>query len=144
LFFRLAAVVVPVPSLRQRLDDLPLLMPTLLADLGKPELQVPEATFQHLRSHTWPGNVRELKNTLASALAFVDGPVLEPRHLRFMAMQADAARLEQLPLGGQSLEALERMAIEQTLGAKGSKARAAQALGISLSTLYEKLKKFGL
>jgi transcriptional regulator with PAS, ATPase and Fis domain len=144
LFFRLAAVVVPIPSLRQRLDDLPLLLPLLLADLGKPDLQVPGETYQHLRGHTWPGNVRELKNTLASALAFVDGPVLEPRHLRFMAVQADAARLEQLPLGGQTLEALERMAIEQTLGAKGSKARAAQALGISLSTLYEKLKKFGL
>ncbi|HEX2876623.1 MAG TPA: sigma-54 dependent transcriptional regulator [Polyangiaceae bacterium] len=144
LFFRLAAVVVPIPSLRQRLDDIPLLLPSILNELGKPDLEVPEETYQHLRSHTWPGNVRELKNTIASALAFVDGPVLEPRHLRFMALQADAARLEQLSLGGQSLEALERMAIEQTLSAKGSKARAAQALGISLSTLYEKLKKFGL
>ena len=144
LFFRLAAVVVPVPALRQRLEDLPILVPMLLADLGKPELVVPEETYQHMRGHSWPGNVRELKNTLASALAFSEGKALEPRHLKFMVPQADVARLEHLPLGGQSLEALERMAIQQTLGAKGSKARAAQSLGISLSTLYEKLKKFGL
>jgi transcriptional regulator with PAS, ATPase and Fis domain len=144
LFFRLAAVVVPIPPLRQRLEDLALLIPTLLSDLGKPDLRVPEQTYEHLRAHSWPGNVRELKNTLASALAFADGGVLEPRHLRFMSVKVDAAQLDQLALGGHSLETLERMAIEQTLGAKTSKAQAAQSLGISLSTLYEKLKKFNL
>jgi transcriptional regulator with PAS, ATPase and Fis domain len=145
LFFRLAAAVVPVPSLRQRLDDLPLLIPMLFSDLGRPDLRVPESTYDHLRAHSWPGNIRELKNTLASALAFLDGDVLEPRHLRFMvAPAADLVRLEELALGGQSLESLERLAIEQTLKVKGSKAQAAQSLGISLSTLYEKLKKFGL
>ena len=144
LFFRLAAVVVPVPALRQRLEDFSLLVPMLLADLGRPDLRVPQETYQHLCAHSWPGNVRELKNTLASALAFAEGGALEPRHLRFMSLKPDAGRLEHLALGGQSLESLERMAIEQTLGAKGSKAQAAQALGISLSTLYEKLKKFNL
>jgi transcriptional regulator with PAS, ATPase and Fis domain len=144
LFFRLAAAVVPIPPLRQRLEDLPMLLPTLLADLGRPDLVISDATFELLRAHLWPGNVRELKNTLASALAFVDGPLLEPRHLRFMAMPADNERLDQLPLGGRTLESLERHAIEQTLLAKGSKTLAAQSLGISVSTLYEKLKKFGL
>lgn len=144
LFFRLAAAVVPIPALRQRLEDLPLLLPILLADLGRPNLRIADATLQLLRAHQWPGNVRELKNTLASALAFVEGPALEPQHLRFMAMPGENERLEQLPLGGRSLESLERHAIEQTLAAKGSKALAAQSLGISLSTLYEKLKKFGL
>lgn len=144
LFFRLAAAVVPLPALRQRLEDLPLLLPILLADLGRPDLVISDATFELLRAHLWPGNVRELKNTLASALAFVDGPALEPRHLRFMASPGDAERLDQLPLGGRSLESLERHAIQQTLLAKGSKTLAAQSLGISVSTLYEKLKKFGL
>jgi transcriptional regulator with PAS, ATPase and Fis domain len=144
LFFRLAAAVVPIPALRQRLEDLPLLVPIVLADLGRSDLHVPEQTYERLRSHNWPGNVRELKNTLASALAFVEEGTLEARHLRFMSIKQDAAALEHLPLGGHALEALERMAIEQTLSAKISKAQAAQALGISLSTLYEKLKKFNL
>lgn len=144
LFFRLAAAVVPIPPLRARLEDLALLVPILLHDLGRPDLQLSEATYAHLREHSWPGNVRELKNTLAAALAFVEGGALEPRHLRFMGMKVDATRLEDMSLGGKSLEELERMAIEQTLRAGGSKAQAAQALGISLSTLYEKLKKFNL
>jgi DNA-binding NtrC family response regulator len=153
LFFRLAAAVVPVPPLRQRVEDLPLLVAILLADLGKPNLRVPDSTFQLLRAHRWPGNIRELKNTLASALAFTEGDTLEPRHLKFMASPDDAGsgpgaigadRLDELSLGGRSLESLERHAIEQTLTTTSSKARAAQLLGISLSTLYEKLKKFGL
>jgi len=72
-----------------------------------------------LRGHTWPGNVRELKNTLASALAFVDGPTLEPRHLQLIARPADTSQLEHLPLGGQTLESLERAAIKQTLTKHG-------------------------
>jgi transcriptional regulator with PAS, ATPase and Fis domain len=140
----LAAAVVPIPPLRARLEDLALLVPILLHDLGRPDLQLSEATYAHLREHSWPGNVRELKNTLAAALAFVEGGALEPRHLRFMGMKVDATRLEDMSLGGKSLEELERMAIEQTLRAGCSKAQAAQALGISLSTLYEKLKKFNL
>jgi transcriptional regulator with PAS, ATPase and Fis domain len=145
LFFRLAAAVVPVPSLRQRLDDLPLLVPNLLEALGKSELRVADATYDTLRAHSWPGNIRELKNTLASACAFAEGGVLEPHHLRFMTQPVDSSRLEELALGGKKLELLERMAIEQTLSRhSGSKTLAAKSLGISVSTLYEKLKKLGL
>ncbi len=142
LFFRLAAAVVPIPALRERLEDLPMLVETLLADLGHPELRVADEAQLILRGHKWPGNVRELKNTLASALAFLDGPTLEARHLQLIARPAEASRLEHLLLGGQTLESLERAAIKQTLEkCGGNKAQTAQALGISVSTLYEKLKK---
>jgi len=144
LYFRLAAAVVPVPALRQRLEDLPLLLPRILADLDRSSMQLSEGTLQVLRQHSWPGNVRELKNTLASALAFVDGAVLEPEHLRFMSA-LDEQSLDRLPLGGQALERIERTAIRQTLAQTGgNKVQAAQALGIAVSTLYEKLKKYGL
>jgi DNA-binding NtrC family response regulator len=145
LFFRLAAALVPIPALRHRLEDLPLLIPGLLADLGAATLDVPEDTYERLAAHTWPGNVRELKNTLASALAFAEGGKLKPEHLHFMAAVSEARPLEQLMLGGQSLETLERVAITQTLAQfGGKKAQTARALGISVSTLYEKLKKLGL
>ena len=146
LFFRLAAAVVPIPALRQRLEDLPLLIPGLLADLGVPNTKLTDETLALLSAHSWPGNVRELKNTLASALAFAEGGMLEPQHLHFMPSVADTQPpLEQLTLGGKSLESLERIAIEQTLlHCKGNKSQAAQSLGISTSTLYEKMKKFGL
>ena len=148
LFFRLAVALVSVPPLRQRLEDLPELVHGLLADLGRADLRVEDATFTALRAHPWPGNVRELKNALACAVAFVDpgDDTLSPHHVRLMsAGSGEAAWLEDLPLGGQALERIERVAIRQTLEqAEGNKIQAARSLGIAVSTLYEKLKKYGL
>jgi len=148
LYFRLGAAVIPIPPLRARLDDLSLLVPSLLEDLGQPNLRAAEGTVQVLRNHTWPGNVRELKNALACAIAFVEADchALEPRHLRLLSSTpAEDDALERLPLGGQKLDLIERAAIKQTLAqTEGNKAQAAQALGIAVSTLYEKLKKYRL
>ena len=145
LYFRLAAAVVPLPPLRERLEDLRLLLPRLLESLGRPEVTVLESTLTLLRQHSWPGNIRELKNTLACSLAFVDSRVLEPRHLRFLPTAREESSLERLPLGGMRLDTLERAAIKQTLTqTRGNKVQAAHALGIAVSTLYEKLKKYHL
>jgi two-component system, NtrC family, nitrogen regulation response regulator GlnG len=148
LYFRLAVAVVSVPPLRERREDLPQLVQCLLRDLGRPELRVSEATLAALRAHPWPGNVRELKNALACSVAFVDpdAPFLEPRHLRLIhSRNVDDACLDGLPLGGQMLERIERAAIRQTmLQAEGNKVFAARTLGIAVSTLYEKLRKYGL
>src|SRR5205814_6637810 len=70
LYFRLAAAIVTLPPLRERLDDLALLAPRLLQDLGRGDVVVTETAYTSLRAHSWPGNVRELKNVLACALAF--------------------------------------------------------------------------
>jgi len=143
LYFRLAAAVVPLPALRRRLEDLPHLVRRLLDELGHGQVIVAPATLQALRAHDWPGNVRELKNTLAFAAAFAEDRVIEPQHLRFLPT-ADEAGLDRLPLGGFPLETIERAAIQQTLAqTRGNKAQAAQLLGIAVSTLYQKLKKFG-
>jgi len=146
LYFRLAAALVPIPPLRERLDDLPVLVSNLLAELGRDDLSVPEATLAALRRHAWLGNVRELKNTLAYALTFVEkhGSV-QPHHLRFSHPPEGALDLERLPLGGQSLEHIERAAIRQTLDqTNGNRVQAARVLGVAVSTLYEKLKKYDL
>jgi two-component system response regulator GlrR len=143
LYFRLATAVVAVPPLRKRLEDLPLLVPALLTDLGHSDVRVPTETYDVLRTHAWPGNVRELKNTVAAALPFIEAGVLEPKHLRFLVPADEDSMLDSLPLGGQPLERLERAAIKQTLAQmRGNKAHAAQALGIAVSTLYEKLKRY--
>jgi DNA-binding NtrC family response regulator len=143
LYFRLAAAVVSVPPLRERLDDLPFLVASLLHDLGRGDLAVPKEALQVLASHSWPGNVRELKNVLASALAFVDGGVLEASEIRIAAPAGGVSALERLPLGGHKLESIERTAIRQTLNQTGgNKTQAAHILGIAISTLYEKLKKY--
>jgi transcriptional regulator with PAS, ATPase and Fis domain len=144
LYFRLGAAIVHLPSLRERLDDLPLLVPRILEDLGRGDVQISDAAYDALRAHDWPGNVRELKNALACALAFAESGPLEPHHFRFAASTAESP-LDRLPLAGQTLESVERAAIKQTLAQTGgNKVHAARALGIAVSTLYEKLKRYGL
>ena len=145
LYFRLAAAVVSVPPLRERLADLPFLVPSLLSDLAGSRVSVPAATLKLLASHVWPGNVRELKNVLASALAFVDGGVLEPSHIRISNPTPRTSALDRLALAGHRLESIERTAIRQTLRQTGgNKTQAASILGIAISTLYEKLKKYNM
>jgi transcriptional regulator with PAS, ATPase and Fis domain len=145
LYFRLAAAVLHLPPLRERRDDIPLLVTRLLADLGRESLPVAPDALEQLCAHAWPGNVRELKNTLSCGLAFVEeGEPLRPRHLRFPAAAPDHPMLDQLPLGGHDLDSVERATIKQTLTmTRGNKVRAARLLGISHSTLYEKLKRYG-
>ncbi|MGD0679613.1 MAG: sigma-54 dependent transcriptional regulator [Polyangiaceae bacterium] len=147
LYYRLAVAVVHVPPLRRRLDDLPELVRSLLADLGRTDLRMADETLALLRLHAWPGNVRELKNALSCAIAFLepDGTSLGPEHLRLLRdAKNDGSWIDGLPLAGRSLEHLERAAIRQTLlQARGNKTYAARALGIALSTLYDKLKKYG-
>jgi transcriptional regulator with PAS, ATPase and Fis domain len=144
LYFRLSAAVVNVPPLRDRKEDMPELIARILADLGK-EVSVSPAVLATLEHYDWPGNVRELRNVIESASPFIDGLVLETRHLMFFNPGRRAPTIDQLPLGGRSLELIERAAIKQTLEQEGgNKTRAAKALGIAPSTLYEKIKKYGL
>jgi DNA-binding NtrC family response regulator len=145
LFFRLAGAIVPVPPVRDRLEDMPLLVDRLLQDLGRPDVRLDEDALGTMKRHPWPGNVREIKNALACALAFLDGHTLEPHHLRLSPPASSDSSMEQLPLGGMRLHHLERAAIKQTLAQmNGNKAHTARVLGIAVSTLYEKLKKHGL
>lgn len=146
LFFRLSAAVVAVPPLRERVSDLPELIDAILAAEGK-RLRVTTETLDALATYDWPGNVRELRNVLMSAAAMADSDLLEPRHL-MMFKQRPRRRdptLADFPLGGRSLESIERAAIVQTLKRMdGNKVKAAKALGIAASTLYEKMRRFGI
>lgn len=144
LFFRLAGAVLPVPSLRNRVEDIPLLAELFLLDLGRPDVELTSEALSALLHYHWPGNVRELKNVLGCALALTDGARIEPRHLRLPSRAATTTD-RRLRLGGLALETIERAAIRQTLAANGgNKSRAARALGIAVSTLYEKMKKYGI
>jgi transcriptional regulator with PAS, ATPase and Fis domain len=152
LFFRLGAAVVTIPTLQARLADVTVLVRDLLIDLGYPNLEVAEDVLSELKTRSWPGNVRELKNVLACAVAFIDETtsMLERHHLRveFSRESRETTAtsdlgIERLPLGGQRLDAIERVAIQQTLAqSDGNRVRAANTLGIAVSTLYEKLKKY--
>lgn len=145
LYQRLSAAIVRVPPLRERLEDLALLVPALLVDLGRSDVTATDATHAVLRSRVWPGNVQELKNVLEHALVRVELGVLEPHHLPASNPTEREDPLDQLPLGGQRLDRIEKAAIKLTLAQfGGNKVHTARALGIAVSTLYEKLKKYEL
>jgi DNA-binding NtrC family response regulator len=145
LYFRLSAAVVQIPPLRERTEDLAHLVERLLGETGR-AMRVTPAALAALASYDWPGNVRELRNVLTTATAMVDADLLDVRHLMLPTTSVRREpSLDELPLAGQSLEALERAAIRQTLEHEsGNRTRTAKVLGIAPSTLYEKIKKYGL
>jgi DNA-binding NtrC family response regulator len=155
LFFRLSTAVLHVPPLRDRLDDLPELASHLLSQMGRTMSITPPA-LALLQAHAWPGNVRELKNALASAAALAMGDTLDVKDLVFLrpggslAPRTESGRKVAAPSAtpgppGGSLQAQERLAIQRALKDHGgNRTHAARALGIATSTLYTKLKKYGI
>jgi len=145
LMYRINTFEITLPAVRDRISDIPALAdhlfrrfrPGLKAD---DELFTPEA-IDLLKSHNWPGNVRELANVIEHATILCDSPPITPEHLpqRFAARRA-GPKLKLV--GPMSLRDLEMQAIHDALDRHdGSKPDAAEELGISLKTLYNKLNQ---
>ncbi len=147
LYFRLNVLAIPVPPLRERVADIPLLASHFLARLGpvhgKSEAALDPAALQLLESYAWPGNARELKNAIEHALVFGKEALLTTSDFPQFVRATGEARGSVGAL--RSLEDLESEAIKATLEATHYKiGRAAEVLGISRKTLLEKRKKYGL
>jgi len=146
LFYRLSVVRVSLPPLRKRKEDIVTIAAHLLAsissELAKNITGLSPEAGAALAAYAWPGNVRELKNVLGRAAALCDGSRIEARDL-FLSQGAKTATLE--GLSGKTLEEIEKAAIRATLRSlDNNKTEAAKALGIAYSTLYEKMKKYGM
>jgi len=154
LYFRISAIPLRVPPLRERGEDIVVLARSLLegfaADLGRRGLRLSAGAERVLCGYAWPGNVRELRNVLERAVLLSNHDLLEPEDLRFRApvFPSSDAPADPLPGGSDAtltLEQLERVHIERVLRQLGGRvAEAAQRLGVPRSTLYQKVKKFGL
>lgn len=151
LFFRVSTLVIELPPLRHRREDLPLLTHNFLEELGRRygrQLSVERAALDLLLAYPFPGNVRELTHILESAVALsTDNPqVITERDLRPLLRTPPPGREPTPGLPGHwSLETLEKFAIRQALRLAGNnKSRAAALLGLSRGTLYRKLKQYGL
>jgi DNA-binding NtrC family response regulator len=148
LLFRINTIVFELPPLRSRPEDVVPIARSLLsgiaAEQGKAGIELSEAACQALIRYRWPGNVRELRNVLERALIFCRGDRLEPEALRFAPSFASAAE-PVLPAGSDSLEDVERRCVVLALQeADGKVEAAARRLGIARSSLYAKLKRYGL
>ncbi|MFH1130878.1 MAG: sigma 54-interacting transcriptional regulator [Pseudomonadota bacterium] len=146
LYFRISVVVLSLPPLRDRREDTEMLVEAILKEANPPMTATPEAVSV-LQNHDWPGNVRELRNVLDAARAMCSEPVLHPKDLIFAHERGglSSQKNDAMPLAGKTLESIERAAISQTLAHfNGNRSATARALAIAPSTLYLKLKKYGL
>jgi PAS domain S-box-containing protein len=149
LFYRLNVARLRVPPLRERSDDVPVLMAAFLnasdGHQGRPP-EVSVAAMDRLQSYAWPGNVRELKNTAEYLAIHCTGPIVQVEDLppeivgrKWTGTPILAAEPE--PLGQVS----ERQQILDALAAsRGNRTAAARSLGVSRATFYRRLKEFGL
>ncbi len=145
LFYRLNVVSLALPPLRKRSGDLDLLVPklkrALARRLGVPEREISPEAMSVLRRQRWPGNVRELRNVLERSLIAATGEVIEPGDLPPFSDQAAAGSTAR----GLSLEERERQAILEALERTGGhREQAAGLLGISVRTLYNRLRQYGI
>jgi two-component system response regulator AtoC len=143
LFYRLNVIHLEVPPLRERLEDLPLLIGQLLRrlnlKLGKDVQGLEEKAIDQLRQYSFPGNVRELENLLERAMIFSDGGTITSSDLILPKNEAAV-----LPKAA-TLQSLEREAIIAALQRwEGNRSRAAVELGINRRTLLNKIKIFGI
>ena len=145
LLYRINAVTLVVPPLRERGGDALLLARLLLGriatELGRPQLRLTEAAEQAIAAHPWPGNVRQLRNSLERAVLLAGGPLLQPEDV-VPAVSAERGTPESLMV---PLQEMERRHIEAVLRAAGGVVpKAAEILGLSRTALYDRLKKHGI
>ncbi len=139
LYFRVNVFPIQIPCLRDRMEDLPGLVRYLLDALESPSLEVSDEVIELLKSYCWPGNVRELKNILERALLLARGGPLSPKH--FVGLEGPQTLMDK-PDTILDLDEMERFHIRTVLDRfDGDTRKAAEALGVSLATLYRKLKK---
>ena len=144
LFYRLNVVPIFLPPLRERRNDIPILIEhtlgALVKELGRKPIKVSPRALDIMMSHEWPGNVRELQNWLQFALVKCRGSLIEPEHLppsAFAGLPGRAPRRRRRKLDVDSV----RRALDQ---AGGNKVEAAKILGVSRATLYRFLDDAGL
>src|SRR6266480_3529991 len=151
LYYRISVITIDLPSLEERLEDIPLLAEHFLAQFNQRnqrQVTISEGAVRRLTSLRWPGNVRELENLIERLAIFTaTGQITAQEVERERAERAGAARGSENPastLGGK-LEEIERQEILRVLReAKGNKSLAARMLGIERKTLYEKARRLAI
>ena len=153
LFYRLHIIPVELPPLRDRKDDVPLLVEHFVDKLAKRTRSevtgVAADAMASLRAYSWPGNVRELENVIEHAMVFAEGSLIRMGDLPPVVSGVQAGNTLNLPDGDQSLpEILEELEHQLILRAfrraEGVKTETARLLGIKPSALYYKLDKYGV
>jgi DNA-binding NtrC family response regulator len=146
LFYRINVITVPLPPLRERKEDIPLLVSYFVQKyaqrLGRLSIKMSREAMQVLVNYDWPGNVRELENMIERAVALCEADLIETTDLPEKLTQVKIA-IRDLDEYEITLDAMEEQHIKKVLQkVGGDKVKASQILGINLSTLYRKLARY--
>jgi len=153
LFYRLNVVPIQVPPLRERKDDIPMLLHYFLAkfgeETGKKVSFVSKQAIEKLVAYDWPGNVRQLENCIERALVITNGPALLPEHIHLADERKEAGSSGKDPYKGKTMKEIlrevEREVIIRTLQeTKGNKLQAANRLEMSRRALLYKIEEYGV
>lgn len=149
LYYRLNVVPIRLPPLRDRADDIPLMIERFLREFAAQHQREPQTvsreTLRLLRLYSWPGNIRQLRNVMERLVVTVPEQTVQPEHLpeEIQASREEARRM--LITLGSSLEEIEREVIRRTLAeVTNHREKAAKLLGISLRALQYKIKEYGI
>jgi DNA-binding NtrC family response regulator len=147
LFYRLNVFAIDLPPLRERREDIPLLVQMFLTEFNRTNAKgirgVDQEAMYILERYPWPGNIRELRNVIERATILADSEFIEPRHLPPTLISRGEESLPTLTISpGTTVDEAERRLIILTLDhTRNNKTRAAEILGISLKTLHNKLNR---
>ena len=150
LYYRINVIGICVPPLRERIEDIPLLVQTFIAEFdernGKSVRAVSPEAMRLLQRYSWPGNIRELRNVIERAVILSPGDFIELEHLPADLSGPPPPSIHSAGLtAGMTVDEAERKLIELTLAhTRDNKTRAAEILGVTVKTLHNKLKRFRL
>jgi DNA-binding NtrC family response regulator len=148
LYYRLNVIAIRLPALRERRDDIPLLIAAFLKAACKRagrQIELSSGALDVLLAYDWPGNVRQLENTIERIVVFSRGSVVGADDLPIVLQNAGRETLVALFQDLPSLEEVERRYLEHVLHAVGrNRTRAAHVLGIDRRTLYRMAERFGI
>jgi DNA-binding NtrC family response regulator len=143
LYYRLNVISIQLPTLRERKEDIPLLVAAFIRkdclELNREEKKVSSSALKALMHYDWPGNVRELENVIERALVIGQGKEIVPEDLPFPRKELETKTFPN------SLKLMEKIHIERVLGESDwNVSRAARELDIDRQTLYNKIEKYGI
>jgi DNA-binding NtrC family response regulator len=153
LFYRLSVFPITIPPLRERREDIPSLaeyfVQKFCVEMKKKPIKLSNEALALLDKYHWPGNVRELENTIERSIILCEGRTITPEHLAIRLQSSSEIRLREgaglKEVAAQAQAEAERSLIKRILiQTRGNKRKTAEILKIDYTTLFEKLKKYGL
>lgn len=148
LFFRINVIPIRIPPLRERVEDIPLLIQYFIDGLrtktGKPINGVTRSVMEHFMAYSWPGNVRELKSAVEYAFVVAESGLIGRNHLPPKIFHSEGAVFMDLHSAGPGSVGEKKALIEALRQSGGNQSKAARMLGINRVTVWNRMKKYGI